>query len=131
MVASVYTYARALKEAHIQLCGGTPGLCDALKTLSPLEFHGSFLDTLDFTFTNAERIPSLASNNVPPFNAARRIHYINGQETANLAYSILNFNNQQNNDQFLFQQVNTSILQPSILIDSIQTALPYLLPNHT
>ncbi|XP_013414763.1 uncharacterized protein LOC106176781 isoform X2 [Lingula anatina] len=54
-IASVYTFAHALKSAHTALCGGTPGLCGNLVNLSPKEMM-KYLRQVKFTHLDGRPI---------------------------------------------------------------------------
>ena len=103
-VHAVYTYARALKNAHTALCGGTPGLCQSLRTLSTGEFYQTYMRIIDFEYGKAERVESLASYSLDPYNAAARVKYV-GNDMINPAFEIYNFNDYPFGTSFKFQNV--------------------------
>ena len=104
-VHAVYTYARALKNAHTALCGGVPGLCEPLRKLSTGDFYQTYMRVIDFEYGKAERVESLASYSLDPYNAAARVKY-EGNDLINPAFEIYNFNDYPLDAAFKFQNVS-------------------------
>ena len=104
-VHAVYTYARALKEAHMDLCNGTSGMCNALKQLSTSGFYQRYLRNIDFTYGKAERVESLASFSLDPYNAAAEVQYM-GNDIMNPSFEVFSFNDYPYGDVFKFQNVS-------------------------
>ncbi|ELU07927.1 hypothetical protein CAPTEDRAFT_209901 [Capitella teleta] len=98
-VLALYTYARALRDAHKALCGGTPGLCNALFDLTPKQFFTDYIKNNGFTFEYQERIPSLASSNLSPFFRPKSVEFDATQEIEETTYKVINFNNKSGNFQ--------------------------------
>lgn len=63
-VISLFTFAKALKSAHADLCFSTTGLCDNLLKLSAEQFHQQFLKAIDFSFNNIDGIPSFVGKRI-------------------------------------------------------------------
>lgn len=103
-IMGVYTYAKALKNAHRNLCGSTArGLCRSLIELDPGVFFNEYVKNLDFTFSNEERIPTLATRNQAPYFAAKRLRYDDNGDFMQPMYDVWSFNDYDG--QFKFQQV--------------------------
>ncbi|KAH9518675.1 hypothetical protein Btru_005959 [Bulinus truncatus] len=111
-VMSVYTYAYALRKAQIAICGSKPGICPGLKSLSRKEFFNNYLKKVNFTFTAEERVPSLASNNILPYNAAKHLGFVTSGDISDPSYYIWNFNDIETGSgdpTFKFRRVGTYI----------------------
>ena len=104
-VHGVYIYARALKKAHTALCGGAPGMCAALKQLSTAEFYKNYMRDIDFMYGKAERIESLASFSLDPYNAAAQVKF-KGNDLTNPSFEVFNFNDYPYGSSFKFQSVS-------------------------
>lgn len=105
-IVAVYSYANALRRAHQTLCGGSVGLCSNLVNLSPQQFYTDYLHTTDLTFTNTERIPSLASSTVPPYNTPKTVKFNQHGDIMGVAFDIYNYQ-YQNTVGFDFVKVTT------------------------
>ncbi|XP_055862816.1 uncharacterized protein LOC106050493 [Biomphalaria glabrata] len=112
-VMSVYTYAYALRRAQIALCGAnSPGICPALRNMTRKDFFNNYLKKVNFTFTAEERVPSLASNNVLPYNAAKHLSFVTSGDVSDPSYYIWNFNDIETgsgDSSFKFRRVGTYI----------------------
>lgn len=104
-VHAVYTYARALRSAHTLLCSGQPGLCQQLKSLSMADFYESYLKDVKFTYGKAERVESLASYGLEPYNAPATVEYDDNGDIVGPVFDIYNFNNYPDSD-FRFRKVS-------------------------
>ena len=93
-IMAVYAYAKALKLAQARLCGDTyRGLCGRLTDLSAKDFYETYVRSLDFTFTQDERVPTLASSNADASKAPRRVRFDdNGNIRDTAVYDIWNYN---------------------------------------
>ncbi|BFZ18685.1 hypothetical protein BsWGS_21724 [Bradybaena similaris] len=91
-IMAVYTYARALRTAQMALCPGVSGACAALQAMSRETFMNNYVKKVNFTFTADERVPSLASNNVPPYNSAKHLRFTAYGDVMDPSYYIYNFN---------------------------------------
>lgn len=103
-VHAVFTYARALKQAHTQLCG-TRGMCAALRQLSTTDFYHDYMRDLTFTYGKAERVESLASYSLDPYNAAATVDY-EGNDLLNPAFEVFSFNNYPSGINYKFISVS-------------------------
>lgn len=108
-VHAVYIYARALKEAHATLCGGAPGMCQALKDLSTSDFYETYVRDINFMYGKAERIESLASFSLDPYNAAATVQF-EGNDMTNPSFEVFNFNDYPYGTSYKFQSVSTFLL---------------------
>lgn len=108
-VHAVMVYARALKNAHTALCGGARGMCTALRTLSTADFYANYMKEIDFTYGKAERVESLASFSLDPYNAAARVTFT-GNDIQDPSFEIFNFNDYPYGASFKFTSV--SIFKP-------------------
>ena len=136
-IIGLYTYARALKDAHVAKCGaGTRGLCRELAEMTQEEFLNNYLKAVDFTFTKDERIPTLASSQVTitvkilqahnnilgkvesflvnlfllqiePFLSAKRVRYTDTGDPVDPMFIVYNYNRLSGN--FKFDRVSTLI----------------------
>lgn len=102
-VHAVYAYAYALKQAHTALCGN-PGMCQALKDLTTENFYNNYLKQVDFTYTKKERVESLASFGLEPYNAPAKVAFDAMGDIVSPSYDVYNFNN-YNNDPYKFRKV--------------------------
>ncbi|XP_053375882.1 uncharacterized protein LOC123533311 isoform X2 [Mercenaria mercenaria] len=107
-VHGVYIYARALKQAHAVLCGGQPGMCQALQDLSTSDFYDNYMRDIDFMYGKAERIESLASFSLDPYNAAALVKF-EGNDLINPSFEVYNFNDYPYGTSYKFQSVATYI----------------------
>lgn len=108
-VHAVYVYARALKNAHADLCGANnPGMCTALRSLTTADFYANYMKDLDFTYGKAERVESLASFSLDPYNAAARVQF-EGNDIADPSFEMFNFNDYPYGDAFKFESVSYSM----------------------
>ena len=103
-VHAVYTYARALKNAHSALCFGTPGTCSTLRELSTMDFYNNYMRSLDFVYGKAERVESLASYSLDPYNAPAAVNY-DGNDLVDPSFHIYNFNDYPASLSYKFQSV--------------------------
>ncbi|XP_059178375.1 uncharacterized protein LOC131957655 [Physella acuta] len=111
-VMSVFTYARALRTAQKAKCPGVSGLCFALKNMTRETFYNDYLKKVNFTFTSDERVPTLASNNVPPYNAAKRLSFNSFGDISDPSYYIWNYNDIETgsgSSDFQFRRVGSHI----------------------
>ncbi|GFS13478.1 metabotropic glutamate receptor 3, partial [Elysia marginata] len=111
-VMAVFTYARALRTAQMTKCGSVSGVCPALRDMSREEFHEDFLKKVDFTFTATERVPSLASRNVQPYNAPKHLSFTSEGDISDPSYFIWNYNNVNTGvgqNTFAFRRVGSYI----------------------
>ena len=46
VIMAVYAFAKALRTAHVQTCGNTPGMCLGLRQMTPQQFQ-TFLSEVD------------------------------------------------------------------------------------
>ena len=90
---SYYCPFQALKNMHQQLCGGAPGLCDALRNMKHEDFYKNYLLPLDMTFTKEERVSTLASSNIAPWNSPKRIRFDDSGDIESVAYKVWNYQN--------------------------------------
>lgn len=107
-VYAVFTYAKALKNAHLALCGGIGGMCQSLKELKTMDFYNTYMRTLDFTFTKEERVESLASYSLDPYNDPAKVKYI-GNDLNNPSFQIFNFNDYDLQTIYQFKSIGTYI----------------------
>jgi len=91
-VHAVFTYARALKNAHTDVCNGVAGMCEALRSMKTLDFYTNYMRDIDFTYQKAERVESLASVSLDPYNAAARVTFT-GNDIDDPSFEMFNFNN--------------------------------------
>ncbi|KAL3856569.1 hypothetical protein ACJMK2_011304 [Sinanodonta woodiana] len=105
-VHAVYTYARALREAHLALCGGFPGFCDSLRQLSTKNFYLKYMRNIDFIYEAPERVESLAAYNLQPYNAPARVKF-NGNDIISPSYDVYNFNDYKASNSFTFEKLGT------------------------
>lgn len=108
-VHAVYSYAHALRDAHQALCGGAPGVCSQLSTLSLPDFYENYLKKTNFTYTKIERVESLASVGLEPYNAAAKVQYDPNGDIVGPVYDVYNFNDYPGGTtSFKFQKVRIS-----------------------
>ncbi|CAG5123321.1 unnamed protein product, partial [Candidula unifasciata] len=109
-VMAVYTYARALRTAQMTLCPGVSGACPALQAMSRETFFNNYVKKVNFTFTADERVPSLASKNVAPYNAAKHLSFTPYGDIMDPSYYIYNYNDVETGggaNDFRFRLVGT------------------------
>lgn len=106
-VHAVYGYAYAFKKAHQDKCGGTPGVCAALSAMSTKEFYDNYLRAVDFTYTKVERVESLASVGLEPYNAPAKVKFDANGDIMNPTYDIYNFNDYPGSVPFKFRRVRS------------------------
>ena len=95
-ILAVFSYAKALKNAHIGLCGEHhSGMCDALTRYSPEDFYRNYLKVLDFTFTKADRVPAFVDK--------RAAFTHQGELETSASYDVWSFSNA--NGDYSFTQV--------------------------
>ena len=105
-IVAVYTYAKAVKDAHADLCGPFfRGMCDQLIDLPSEDFFANYVRELDFTFSTDERVPTLASTTTAPYFAAKRVRYDNKGDLQEAMYDIWSYNDFDGD--FKFQMVAT------------------------
>ncbi|XP_052799942.1 uncharacterized protein LOC128231322 [Mya arenaria] len=119
-VHAVFTYARALKQAHSDLCG-VRGMCDALLQLSAGDFHLNYMRQMDFIYGKKERVESLASYSLVPYNAPARVKY-EGNDITNPAFEVFNFNDYPSGTSYKFTSIGTYINQ---LLEIVNTRLRF------
>ncbi|CAL1533763.1 unnamed protein product [Lymnaea stagnalis] len=111
-VMSVYTYARALRKAQMEKCPGFSGICPALRNMTRDSFLNDYLRKVNFTFTADERVPSLASKNVAPYNAAKQLSFNGNGDISDPSYYIWNYNDietGQGTNDFKFRRVGSYV----------------------
>lgn len=116
-VHAVYTYANSLKRAHAVKCGGVAGMCDQLKSMSTEEFYQTYLSKTDFTYSREERVESLASAQLEPYNAPAKVNFDSSGDITDYSYEIYSFNDYSTAGTYKFEKVH-------YLIDNIEK-------NHT
>ena len=84
---------QALKTCHVRLCEAAPGLCDAIRNLQHEDFYNDCLLPLNMTFTREERVSTLASNNIAPWNSPKRLSFGATGEIDDPAYDVWNYKN--------------------------------------
>lgn len=104
-VHGVFAYARALKHAHNELCGGASGMCQQLRELTTAQFYTTYMRDIDFMYGKAERVESLASFSLDPYNAAAHVRF-EGNDMVNPSFEVFNFNDYPYGDSFKFQSVS-------------------------
>lgn len=104
-VHAVMVYARALKNAHTALCNGVPGMCANLRTLSTEDFYINYMKEIDFTYGKAERVESLASFSLDPYNAAARVTFT-GNDIEDQSFEMFNFNDYPYGASYKFLSVS-------------------------
>ena len=57
------------------------------------DFFNDYLLPLDMTFTKEERVSTLSSNNIAPWNSAKRISFDTNGDIDNPAYDVWNYKN--------------------------------------
>lgn len=118
-ITALYTYARALRSARMDHCGAdTRGACDSLITMSYHHFLINYLLTTDFTFGNDERIPSLASSSISPYNKPKLVKFDDNGDLVSAAFDIWNYND---------ATVSFSYTKVSYLIRSLVSGSSYIL----
>lgn len=111
-ILAVFTFARALKDAHQNLCGGRKGLCRELTDLSWNRFYKEYVRYIDFTFASQERVPTLASSGIGPYFRARRVEFDEHQEIMGASYGIWSFSNKSGSSAL--HQVSKCLLMEHI-----------------
>ena len=95
-VLTIYTYARALKNAHSAICGDRTTICQTLLNLMPKDFFDNYMKVLDFEFGAAERLPSLNS---------RRLRFDSNGDIVDNKFSVLSYNDKSGS--FKYEEVAT------------------------
>lgn len=111
-VMSVYAYARALRMAQMDKCPGFSGICPALRNMTRKSFLNDYLKKVNFTFTADERVPSLASKNVAPYNAAKQLSFNSNGDISDPSYYIWNYNDIETglgSNDFKFRRVGSYV----------------------
>lgn len=108
-VHAVYGYAYAFKKAHQEKCGGVPGLCAALSAMTTKEFYENYLRAVDFTYTKKERVESLASVGLEPYNAPAKVKFDANGDILDPTYDVYNFNDYPGSMPFKFRRVSTIV----------------------
>ncbi len=98
-ILAVYAYARALKNAHLEKCGGNPGLCDTLLRTTSEEFFRDYLRDVDLTFGDEERLPSLAS--ASDAAAPKRLRFDRNGDVSEVAFDVWNVNDRSGETTFM------------------------------
>ncbi|XP_033748674.1 LOW QUALITY PROTEIN: uncharacterized protein LOC117333478 [Pecten maximus] len=106
-VHAVYAYAHALKTAHAALCGGSAGLCPQLASLSQEDFYDNYLRSVNFTYTKKERVESLASVGLEPYNAPAQLAFDANGDIIKPTYDIYNFNDYPGGAIFKFRKLGS------------------------
>ncbi len=101
-VLAIYAYAKALKLAHEEKCGGAAGPCSDLMDMPSREFFTNYLKTLNLTFTEEERIVSFVGSNG---TASRRLQFDQNGDIAHIGYDIWNVQEEDGLSRFV--KVNT------------------------
>ncbi|KAL4223423.1 hypothetical protein ACF0H5_016893 [Mactra antiquata] len=107
-VHGVYVFARALKQAHTDICGGVPGMCSGLRELKTSDFYEIYMRDIDFTYGKAERVESLASFSLEPYRSAAHVQF-KGNDMLNPSFEVFNFNDYPYGESFKFQSIATYI----------------------
>ncbi|KAK3084836.1 hypothetical protein FSP39_019949 [Pinctada imbricata] len=94
-IKAVYAYAKALHQAHQQRCGGIPGVCSSLQTMTPEEFH-AILKNIDFTFAASDGISSLIGT---------RVKFDQNGDIITQDYTVWNYNKKRDNINYRFEEV--------------------------
>ncbi|XP_061163158.1 uncharacterized protein LOC133172311 isoform X1 [Saccostrea echinata] len=108
-VHAVFGYAYALRKAHQDKCNGIPGLCTALSAMTTKEFYENYLRAVDFTYTKEERVESLASVGLEPYNAPAKVKFDANGDIINPTYDIYNFNDYPGSQPFKFKRLGSHI----------------------
>ncbi|GAB1608014.1 metabotropic glutamate receptor 3-like [Argonauta hians] len=61
---SLFTFAKAIKNAQWDKCFQTSGICQNLLKMSAKEFHEKYLKNIEFTFTKSDGIPSFEGKRI-------------------------------------------------------------------
>ena len=104
-VHAVFMYAHALKLAHQDYCGGVPGLCEPLRRLNTMDFYRRYLRNFDLTYGKKERVESLASVSLDPYNAAAHVKFV-GNDVVNPSFEVYSFNAYPYGTTYKFQNVS-------------------------
>ena len=92
-ITAIFTFARALRDAQEVRCGtSSSGICNDLLTLLSEEFVNEYLKKASFTFINEERISSLSSSSIEPFNSAKRVAFDENGDLVEPSFDIWNYN---------------------------------------
>ena len=90
-IHAVYSYLKALKNAHRDRCQGRKGVCAQLLGLSSKEFFDNYLQNIDFTYSGNERIPTLASAGIEPYKTPKRVRFGKDGSTVDSSYEIYSY----------------------------------------
>ncbi len=108
-VTAIFAYARALRNAHSDICGRTnTGVCSGLIQMSSGAFYKNYLETVDFTFTREERVPTLSSSQAP-YNTAKRVQFDSNGDIMNPSYDVWSYNNFDG--KFSYKKVRLSLMK--------------------
>ncbi|VDI31801.1 Hypothetical predicted protein, partial [Mytilus galloprovincialis] len=91
-VHAVYTYANALRRAHVTKCGGVAGMCNNLKSMTTEDFYQNYLKNTDFTYSRVERVESMASAQLEPYNAPAKVKFDSHGDLTDYSFEIYSFN---------------------------------------
>lgn len=108
-VHAVYGYAYAFKKAHQDKCNGAPGLCAALSAMTTKEFYENYLRAVDFTYTKKERVESLASVGLEPYNAPAKVKFDANGDIMDPTYDVYNFNDYPGSMPFKFRRLGSHL----------------------
>ena len=109
-VHAVFGYAYALRKAHAEKCGGIVGICNQLATLTTQEFYTNYLRNVNFTYTKQERVESLASVGLEPYNAAAKVRFDANGDIVGPTYDVYNFNDYPGGAAYKFRRVSTALV---------------------
>ena len=71
---------------------------------------------MDFTFSTSERVPSLASTNVEPYQVAKRLSFTAEGDIEDPSYFIWNYKNAPTGGVFAFKRVSEGFTYPFLLL---------------
>lgn len=104
-VHAVYSYANALKRAHANKCGGMAGMCALLKSMTTEDFYQNYLSKTDFKYSRKERVESLASAQLEPYNAPAKVKFDTNGDITDYSYEIYSFNDYTTSGTYKFEKV--------------------------
>ncbi|KAK3084395.1 hypothetical protein FSP39_012853 [Pinctada imbricata] len=106
-VHAVFGYAYALRSAHSDKCGGVAGLCSQLASMTTQEFYNNYLRNISFTYTKGERVESLASVGLEPYNAAAKVRFDANGDIVDPTYDVYNFNDYPGGAAYKFRKLGS------------------------
>ncbi|XP_052073187.1 uncharacterized protein LOC127711238 isoform X3 [Mytilus californianus] len=106
-VHAVYTYANALRRAHVTKCGGVAGMCNNLKSMTTEDFYQNYLKNTDFTYSRVERVESMASAQLEPYNAPAKVKFDSHGDLTDYSFEIYSFNDYSTTGTYKFEKVGT------------------------